>query len=1233
MEGVPGFVYDDVVIDRGRESLYKLAVTTGRRFLRLALAAMLLGGQPAGARELPSLPFLPVSFSLTDEDPCREGRMATEGTGLLAQKHSPAPSVIPFHDNLNPAPSVWGAGWHEASDATLQVRADGSVTWVDGSGAQRTFTAELGTDIDLSDPALLEFAIHGTTSTPAPAGLKYRGTPTYLQPLNTYERLVFSTGAAANLPTELRLESVNGDVTRFNAFESSAVLRPALLTDRNGNTLAYARDAGGRLIKVTDVHGRFTAVAYSTQGFVQTLTDHSGLAGRVVTYGYDALGRKTSEVGPEGTTGYLYEGTTARIARITYPNGSFRRYEYDAAGRVTLEASDNEEDKLTYVYESTRTLITDAFLKTTVRELKSLSGALRPFRITDPKGGVTELAYDENLNLTRFEDPRDHATTYAYDAFGNVTDATTLADNGSTLTQYGGPFHQPSLVTDPNTNQTAFGYNSPQGDLTSVTTPDGTTTMGHDPFGHVTNSDPPGPVPATTFGYDPATGALDLVTDPLGRPTQLLRDTLSRVRTNIDPKGKRTDFSYDDDGSLKTVKEYLPGQTLETRYEYVPGRTGRLLSKVFDAKNQETRFEYDGLGRLQYVSNPVDRLNAKRKEFTYDQKSRLKTSRDPDANLLTFDYDDLDRLTLKQRPDGNVNYGYDANGNLTTVNNPNAALAMTYDVRDRLETVRQTVGGVEYLLTYGYDKNGNRKSMATPWGTFLYTYDSMNRLDLMTVPASLGAPARTFDFDYDALGRRTKLVYPNNTEAVYTYDEASQLKEIRHKLQASTHTLALAQYDYDAAGNRTSMTDLNGTHFYGYDDLHRATAAVHPAGSALEIKHEVFTYDAVGNRLADARAGGYDYDSANRLLSDSLYTYCNDDNGNRTCRQSRTAPLDRTNYAYDSENQLIQVANATGTFNYKYDGLGRRIEKSSGAAAGQTVRYVYDNEDILATVDGANNLIAVFGHGPGIDEPLMMRKGDGLENFMHANALDNSAALSNAAGAVAESVEYETFGSPRFIDRRGGGPVISRYSSIGSMFAFTGREWDEGVDLFFFRARVLDSSTGRFLQKDLQGHVLGVNLYLYARGNPQRFIDPEGADIREWIPGAFAIDAANQVGSTVLIFGIQYGRLKTPNNPRNLPRTINRDKYFHCMANCQSAKLGRVGEITASIISGGREVFDASFLKPVTQWISGSRVRGSDSPFSCALDHAANVYGRKTPPNASCEDRCTFITQALPADY
>ena len=94
-----------------------------------------------------------------------------------------------------------------------------------------------------------------------------------------------------------------------------------------------------------------------------------------------------------------------------------------------------------------------------------------------------------------------------------------------------------------------------------------------------------------------------------------------------------------------------------------------------------------------------------------------------------------------------------------------------------------------------------------------------------------------------------------------------------------------------------------------------------------------------------------------------------------------------TQYEYDAENKLVQFVSSTGTTaNYKYDGLGRRVEKEVITGSTTTTRYVYDNEDILLELNGANGIVARYTHGPGIDEPLIMEK-NAQSFYYHADGL------------------------------------------------------------------------------------------------------------------------------------------------------------------------------------------------------------------------------------------------------
>jgi RHS repeat-associated protein len=274
----------------------------------------------------------------------------------------------------------------------------------------------------------------------------------------------------------------------------------------------------------------------------------------------------------------------------------------------------------------------------------------------------------------------------------------------------------------------------------------------------------------------------------------------------------------------------------------------------------------------------------------------------------------------------------------------------------------------------------------------------------------------------------------------------------------------------------------------------------------VATKEEVFSHDAVGNRLADANISGYQYDVANRLLENSSFTYTYDANGSQTSKKDKVTNR-TTTFIYNSENQLVQANLPDGTqASYKYDAFGRRIEKIVGTAI---TRYIYDGMDLLAMLDESNSPITIFTHGPGINAPLVMHKADGTDFFYHADALGSITSLSDSASSVVERVEYEAYGKPSFIHVGGQPPTISTISSVGSPFAFTAIVFDTETGMSKPIWRMLDHDIGRFPQEDpiwltgddanMYAYVDSVgkgssNAYQYAFNNPVRYVDPNGTN-------------------------------------------------------------------------------------------------------------------------------------------
>ena len=307
------------------------------------------------------------------------------------------------------------------------------------------------------------------------------------------------------------------------------------------------------------------------------------------------------------------------------------------------------------------------------------------------------------------------------------------------------------------------------------------------------------------------------------------------------------------------------------------------------------------------------------------------------------------------------------------------------------------------------------------------------------------------------------------------YDPASQVTNILNQLTATSTQMNQAVYAYNPVGNRTSLTDRRGGQAFGYDQLDRVTSASHP----LLATPQAFAYDAVGNRTT----GGSVVNAGNQLTADANFAYQYDYNGNLT-RKTLLATGNYSQYTYDAENRLTKVEDfvagnptPTATSTYRYDGLGRRIEKVTPTG---TKRYVYDGEDILLEYDGANVLQARYTHGPGIDEPLAVTK-SGSTFFYHQDGLGSVTDLTDSTGATAKSYSYDAYGT-----------IVDQTGTVEQPYTYTGREFDSESGIYYYRARYYDASTGRLLQKDPIMFFGGINFYSYVGNNVPNRVDPSG---------------------------------------------------------------------------------------------------------------------------------------------
>ncbi len=699
-----------------------------------------------------------------------------------------------------------------------------------------------------------------------------------------------------------------------------------------------------------------------------------------------------------------------------------------------------------------------------------------------------------------------------------------LPSGRATVTTYNGE-GQPLSETDPRGARTTFSYDS-AGRLHTMTT----------------GASAVGPAPALnqtiTYDYD-ANSRVVKITDPRGQLFTRTYDPFDRLVSESDPLGNTNTFGYDRLDRLILLVEgaNVPAQALTTAYTY--DGSDRLLSKVVDPAGLQltSSFHYSRPGssdtwNLQQVTDPrgnntlyrynsqglldqtTDALN-QTWSYAYDNLGRMTSTQDPLGRALTRTFDALGRVTALAEAGRIENWSYNADGTLGSYTDLGGrTTTRAYDVDARLTGITYPAGTAPVSFTY--DAADHVVSMTDGLGTTTYAYDAANRLTHRTrggrtIQYSYNADDQVTQIDYGGSGavqygyddagrpisvsawgrapttytyRSTQLLAsatrPNQVSTTASYDSASRLTGLAHQLGGPTpQPVQSIQCALDANGNRTQVTDGDGTSSFTYDPLNRLLQASYPAlpgGPGATVAS--YTYDAVGNRLSDG-FNLYSYDGANRLTS-AGFLY--DPSGNLLTDGATT-------YSYDGANRLVSSVEAGVTTSYGYDGWGHVVRESIG---GVTTDLVLAEggplPNVLAEVRSDQTELT-YAYGPdGLS--VQQRLANGVAQGPVFPLLDGSGSirlLTNGAGAAVRNTRYDAFGVVR---------LTTGNESTGQ--GYDGERTGAADGTIDLRARRYDPGLGRFLERDAAAGTAArpqsLNRYAYSSNNPLNRRDPAGLD-------------------------------------------------------------------------------------------------------------------------------------------
>lgn len=934
------------------------------------------------------------------------------------------------------------------------------------------------------------------------------------------------------------LERNDGSVLVFNA---SGKLTS--ITDRNGNDMTFTYTNGG-LSSITDTVGRTIAVTTNVDGHITNVELPDG---REVTYGY-TNGLLTSITDARGnTTDYSYDSNGLLASIIDQNNHTVVENTY-SNGRV-VEQEDGRGKITTFDWNPSTgvSTMTDARGK----EWKDYYVHGYLVRQVDPEGNSTKFSYNQRYNLATVTDPRGNQTKMTYDGRGNLlkrkapaplsyvetwtynsrNDVTSYTDAKNRTTTFSYDSNGNLIkVTKPGTTEWEFGRSSTTGSMTSITDPrdkvttvtynssglpsaitspaGGQTSFEYDTTGRVIGVIDPrgnaqGATPAdfkTIYAYD-AANHVTSVTTPLGKVTEWAYDPAGNLDSLTDAKDRTTDYSYNTANHLTSVT--APG-SIVTSYTY--DDVGNLTSRT-DPEQHTTSYAYDDANRLTSVTGPLARIWS----YVYDPNGNVTSVTDANGNATTqsgdgtttYAYDVLNRLSSIDYSDSTPDVGlsYDATSQLTQMTDGAGTETYAYDSLDRLTSITR---GSD-VISYAYDAGSNVTSRTYPGASALaYAYDDDGRL------ASVTRGSATTSYGYDAAGRLTNTVYPsgNGFTESRTYDRDGRVTEIKNT--SSSTTLSDFDYTYDDTGNPTSVSSLQGSTDYAYDALDRLTEACFASPCTDYLR---YTYDDVGNRLTEERPAGttsYSYNAADELTSTTSggvsTNFGHDSNGNTT-----TAGSD--SMTYDLANRTKTVTQGSSTATYSYDGLGKRLQTSTGTNNSNKTNFLWDPTwslpELVLERDGAGAELRRYTYANG---PVSMTSG-ASDYYYHRDALGSVTNLTNGSGAEQWSYAYAPFGVTT--------STAVASNPAGNPLTFTG-QYEDATGLFHLRARQYDATVGRFNSRDPIDSRYGatyVSLYAYAGNRATTATDPSGLMPIHTEP---EVDFLEAVYPTLQALGVQF---------------------------------------------------------------------------------------------------------------
>jgi YD repeat-containing protein len=458
-----------------------------------------------------------------------------------------------------------------------------------------------------------------------------------------------------------------------------------------------------------------------------------------------------------------------------------------------------------------------------------------------------------------------------------------------------------------------------------------------------------------------------IIADPANdRVSRTIFDLDQRPVYEIDALGNVTGHRYNALGQEVAIVRFavaLGGTGLNN--ESSPADVSRLLQtdaardrterSVFDQQGRKIfsldalaylkQYQYDALGHLLAVrefARPVEQadsnlVNALDKfaldnansddtrltRYRYDAQGHVLSSTDALGSTESWSYNALGQKTAFTNKLGVVwRYEYDAAGNLISELAPSVTVhTPVFDVNGKLRNLSQSFeAGLR--TRFEYNALGQLSSR---------TEGLADRL-VNGQPVTDSSNARTTRYEYDAVGRQIKTIFP--PVGVYNASENPGANGVAGDASRSdTEQTLSSQVRYDALGNALANTDVGKRNSYkAYDLLGRVRYAIDAEGYVTGYQYNTFGQVTRLTRYASKTAiSESDVRQAARIDA-LLAAYPHDQDRVLTTEYDRngrsTRVIEGATFSFDTANAANDYQTVARTTQSAYNGFGEIIKQS-----------------------------------------------------------------------------------------------------------------------------------------------------------------------------------------------------------------------------------------------------------------------------------------------------------------